>query len=132
MLLMQLKSMYSAAVGFVLCFLTQSCPALCDPVDCSPPGSSVHGIFPARLLQWVAISSSRGSSQPRDGTLISYVSCIGGKFFTTSVMWEAPSYSLRCTNCHINQMFELINLFSTKNCSNPRISRALCLESYPY
>ena len=105
---------------------------LCNSMDCSLLGSSVHGILQAGILEWVAISSSRGSSQPRDGTLISYVSCIGGKFFTTSVMWKAPSYSLRCTNCHINQMFELINLFSTKNCSNPRISRALCLESYPY
>ena len=105
---------------------------LCDSMDCSLLGSSVHGILQAGILEWVAISSSRGSSQPRDGNLISYVSCIGGKFFTTSVTWDAPSYSLRCTNCHINQMFELINLFSTKNCSNPRISRALCLESYTY
>ena len=40
----------------------QSCPTLGDPMDCSPPGSSVHGIFPARILEWVAISSSRGSS----------------------------------------------------------------------
>ena len=44
----------------------QSCPTLCDPMDCSPPGSSVHGILQARILEWVAISSSRGSSQPRD------------------------------------------------------------------
>ena len=47
---------------------------LCDPMDCSPPGSYVHRIFQARILEWVAISSSRGSSQPRDGTCIS---CIG-------------------------------------------------------
>ena len=44
----------------------QSCPTLCDPVDCSPPGSSVPGILQARILQWVAISFSRGSFQPRD------------------------------------------------------------------
>ena len=44
----------------------QSCPTLCDPRDCSPPGSSVHGILQARKLEWVAISSSRGSSQLRD------------------------------------------------------------------
>ena len=50
------------------CSVTQSCPALCDPVDCSSPGSSVHGILQARILQWVAIPFSRGSSQPRDGT----------------------------------------------------------------
>ena len=42
--------------------LTQSCLTLCDPMDCSPPGSSVHGIFQARMLEWVAIPSSRGSN----------------------------------------------------------------------
>ena len=42
--------------------VTQSCLTLCDPVDCSPPGSSVHGILQARVLEWVAISFSRGSS----------------------------------------------------------------------
>ena len=47
-----------------------------DPMDCSPPGSSVHGIFQARILEWVAISFSRGSSRPRDQT---WVSCIGGQ-----------------------------------------------------
>ena len=46
--------------------LTQLYPTLCDPLDCSPPGSSVHGIFPARILECIAISSSRGSSLPRD------------------------------------------------------------------
>ena len=57
--------------------LLQSCPTLCDPMDCSPPGSSVHGILQARILEWVAIPSSRGSSQCRDWTHVSYVSCIG-------------------------------------------------------
>ena len=52
----------------------QSCLTLCDPRDCSPPGSSVHGIVQARVLEWVAISSSRGPSPPRDRT---WVSCIG-------------------------------------------------------
>ena len=47
-----------------MCVHTQSCPTLFDPMDCSPPGSSVHVIFQARILEWVAISSSRGSSQP--------------------------------------------------------------------
>ena len=49
----------------------------CDPMNYSPPGSSVHGIFQARVLEWVAISCSRGSSGPRDWTCISWVSCIG-------------------------------------------------------
>ena len=56
----------------------QSCPTLCNPMDCITPGSSVHGIFQARILEWVAISSSRGSSKPRDQTRISCVSCIAG------------------------------------------------------
>ena len=54
----------------------QSCLTLCNAMDCSPP-DSVHGILQARILEWVAISSSRGSSQPRDGTHISYISCTG-------------------------------------------------------
>ena len=54
-------------------------PTVCDPLDCSPRGSSVHGIFHARILEWVAISSSRGSSRPRDRT---QVSCTAGRFFT--------------------------------------------------
>ena len=49
--------------------VTPLCPTLCDPMDCSPPGSSDHGIPQARTLEWVAISSSRGSSQPRDWML---------------------------------------------------------------
>ena len=55
----------------------QWCPTLCNPMDCSPPGSSLHGVFQARILGWVAISFSRGSSQPRNRTHISYISYIG-------------------------------------------------------
>ena len=55
----------------------QSCPTLCDPMDCSLPGSSVHGILQARILEWVAMPSLRGSSRPRDQTHVSDVSCIG-------------------------------------------------------
>ena len=57
----------------------QSCPTLCDPMDCRLPGFSSHGIFHARVLEWVAISSSRGSSWTRDR---SQVSCITSKCFT--------------------------------------------------
>ena len=49
------------------------CQTLCDSMDCSLPGSSVHGILQARILEWVAMPSSRGSSQPRDGTQVSYI-----------------------------------------------------------
>ena len=61
---------------------------LCDPKDCSPPGSSVHGILQARLLEQVAMPSSRGSSRPRDRTHIFYVPSLAGRFFTTSATWE--------------------------------------------
>ena len=62
------------------CLVTKSCPTLCDLMDCSPPGSSVHGISQSRILEWVAISFSRGSSWPRDWI---WVSCIARGFFTT-------------------------------------------------
>ena len=61
----------------------QSCLTLCDPVDYSPPGSSVHGILQARILEWVAMSSSRGSSWLRDQTCVSCGFCIAGRFFTS-------------------------------------------------
>ena len=54
-----------------------SCLTLCDPMYCSPPGSSVHGILEARILEWVSVPSSIGSSWPRDRTRVSYISCIG-------------------------------------------------------
>ena len=65
-----------------LCVLSCSVMSDCDPMDCSPPGSSLHGILQARILEWVASSSSRGSSQARDQTHISCVFCIAGRFFT--------------------------------------------------
>ena len=55
----------------------QSCLTLCDLMDSSPPGSSVHGISQARTLEWIAMPSPRGSSRPRDQTQVSCVSCIG-------------------------------------------------------
>ena len=63
-------------------FVAQSCPTLCDPPGLYAPGSSVHGILPARILEWVAVPFSRGSSPPRDRTPVSYDSCIAGGFFT--------------------------------------------------
>ena len=56
--------------------LLQSCPVLCDPMDGSPPGSSVLEVLQARILEWVVMPSSRGSSQPRDQTHVSYIFCI--------------------------------------------------------
>jgi len=65
--------------GVLVCFML-SCLSrvqLCDPMECSPPGSSIHEIFQARIPEWVAISFSRGSSEPGDRTCVSYSSCIG-------------------------------------------------------
>ena len=67
--------------------VSQWCLTLCNPMDCSPPGSSVHGILQARMLEWVAIPFSKGSSWPRDQIL---VSCIAGRFFTVWATREAP------------------------------------------
>ena len=67
------------------------CPTLCDPIDCSPPGSSVHGNLLARILEWVAISYSRGSSQPKDRTHSLASSALAGGFFILSAAWEAQN-----------------------------------------
>ena len=66
--------------------VTQSYPTLCDPLVCNLPGYSIHGIFQARILEWVAIAFIRGSSQPRVWT---WVSCIACRFFTIWVTREA-------------------------------------------
>ena len=84
--------------------VTQSCPTLCDPMNCSPLGSSVYEIFQARILEWVAISFSRVSSQARDGTR---VSCTAGRFFADwatiyatylrwDLTWSWLSRNVRC------------------------------------
>ena len=70
--------------------VARSCLTLCDPVDCSPPCSSIHGILHARILEWVAISFSRGSSRPRDRT---QVSCIAGRRFN---LWATSSWLRNC------------------------------------
>ena len=63
--------------GMILVCQAYSRLTLCNPIDCSPPGSSVHGVLQARTLEWVAMTSSRGSSLHRDQTHISYISCLG-------------------------------------------------------
>ena len=67
----------------------QSCLTLCDPMDYKPPSSSVHGISQARILELVAISYSRGSSQSRDRTHVSFISCIGKWILYHRTTWEA-------------------------------------------
>ena len=104
--------------------VAQSCLTLSDPMDCSPPGSSVHGIFQARILEWAAISFSRGSSQPRDRTR---VSCVADRHFTVWATREARR-SLE-TNQKFTVLFSSINrLFSIFYLD----SVALCLDKISY
>ena len=90
----------------------QSCPTLFDPRDCSPPGSSVHGILQASILEWIAMPSSRGSSWPRDRTR---VSCMAGGILTVWATREDSSpytpwrhfyFLLRC--CTFNCLWNLL------------------------
>ena len=89
-----MKCFAQSHLQYMLCLVAQSCPTLCEPVDASPPGSSVHGILQGRILEWVAIPFSRGSSQPRDWT---QVSRIAGRFFTDWATREAPLSVSDCT-----------------------------------
>ena len=97
------------------CVVAKSCLTLCNPMDCSPPGASVHGISQARILEWVAISSSRGSSQPRDWT---QVFCIAGGFFTSWATREALII-VACCNimCFVIQL--CLTLCDPMDCSPP-------------
>ena len=67
----------------------QLCPALCDSMYCNLPGSSVHRILQARILEWAAMPFSRGSSRPRDQTQTLLSPALTGRFFATSAPWEA-------------------------------------------
>ena len=74
--------------------VTQSCSTLCDPMDCSPPGSSVHGILQARILEKVAVPFSWGSPRPRDGP---QVSCLGVDSLVQYNSWHTGA----CIHIHI-------------------------------
>ena len=73
----------------VCSYLVGRVPLFYNPINCSPPGSSVHGISQERILDWVAISFSRGSAGPRDQTRISCISCFGGQILYHCATWEA-------------------------------------------
>ena len=110
--------------GFHMCVLAQSL-SLCDPMDCSPPGFSVHGLSQARILECVAISSFRGSSLPRDWTCISWVSCTGGRIlyhWATWGAWFAHTHTHTCTlkasgnNCWLDFTFLRISGVTGGSC----------------
>ena len=97
----QEKSLNLSLTGVGVCsqsaLVAQLCPALCNPMDCSLPGSSVHGILQARILEWVAIFFSRGSSPRRDRTCIS---CTGRRIPYYWTTWEALELLLLHSKCH--------------------------------
>ena len=97
--LCQLLIGFSVRICCCCCLVAKSCPALSDLMDCSPPSSSVHGTSQARILEWVAISSSRGSSQLRDLTRVSGLSCSAGEFFTTEPPGK-PNVRIKRENPH--------------------------------
>ena len=86
-----------------VCMHAQPCPTLCNPMDCSPPGSSVHGISQARVLEGVAMSFSRGSSQARDWINISCVSCMSKQILYHWATWKPieEDESERKWNCSV-------------------------------
>ena len=77
---------------FCVCSVAQSHPTLCDPMDCSQPGSSVHGTLQAKILEWVAIPSTRGSSWHRDRTCPSHVPCSTGRLFTAEPLGKPKGF----------------------------------------
>ena len=94
----------SALIQHGVVVLVAKCLTLCNPMDCSLPCSSVHGIIQARTLEWVADSFSRGSSQPRNWT---WVSCIARRFFTNWAMREAQN-NIKDTGNNSNRLYLLV------------------------
>ena len=111
--------------------VAQSCPTLCDPIDCSPPGSSVHRIFQARILEWIAISFSRVSSQPRDQT---HVFCIADRFFAIWTTREPDKTKEFTFSKHLKGVFS-VNFFLIVQKRGNKVYRELCgtegLDSIP-
>ena len=102
-ILIRLKCIQSITIEFwqlehpvvkqCVCLVIQSCPTLHNPLDRSPPGSSVHGDIQARTLEWVAIPSPGDLPRPRD---LTWVSCLAGGLFTTEPLWKPPLVLMQC------------------------------------
>ena len=113
---------YTVGLGWLsiltaMCLVTQSCLTFSNPMDCSPPGSSVHGISQARLQEWVDFSSSRRFSQPRDRT---QVSRIAGRFSTSWATWEAQEY-WSGSNTGVGSLSLLQRIFPTQEPNQGRL-----------
>ena len=118
----QLGGSSSSSVRVVL--VAQSCLTLWDPMDCGPPGSSVHGIFQARILEWIAILFSRGSSWPRDQT---WVSCIAGRFFTIWATGEVRFLNFQSSFAPYKRPLQFLRSFIRKLAWNHAFLHSKCL-----
>ena len=105
----------------------QSCLSLCEPMHCSPPGSSVHGILQAKILEWGAMLSSwrRESSQPRNQTCVSYVSCIG-----RWILYHQPREGCNCWWLWLSQVPPVGSGAACQHGSEIHIWRAGIVDSY--
>ena len=95
-----------------MCVCAQSCLTLCNPIDYSPPGSSVHESFQLRILEWVAISYFRGSSQLRDWICVSYIFCIDRKVLNYKRHLGSPYSYMSFDACLINNYYIIQNHFT--------------------
>ena len=120
--------------------VAQSCLTLWDPTECSPPGSSVQGIFPARILEWVAISSSRGSSQPRGQTR---VSCIAsGLLHRRQILYLWTTREGHCTtyvgeikSCNFMLLVKMTRTHASlhlSSCAEPAMIVVRLYSLYPF
>ena len=120
---------FPMAVEFTVCMHAKSlqlCLTLCNPLDNNPPGSSVHVILQAKILEWVAMPSSRGSSQPKDWACISYVSCTGRWVLYLMCHLGSPAVMLSPFQSNLSQILPSLNcviLFSD-------LQVALCLTTW--
>ena len=113
--------------NMTVCSVAQMCPTLCDAMDYSRPGSSVHGIFQTSILKWVAISFCKGSSRPRDQTSISWVSCIGTQILYHCV-WEANTTEKHFISQEKKKVYYLDSLLSKQTA--PDMSLPIKDEGY--
>ena len=105
-----MQKLLPLAISF-LCVCFQLYPTLCNTMDCSPLGYSVHEIFQAKTLEWVVISYSRGSSQPRYRTCVSCNSCIGRQILYHWATWEAHNlHYIKFIDIYICDFMKLIIL----------------------
>ena len=89
--------------------VTQSCPTLCNPMDCGPPGSSVHEILQARMLEWEAVPFFRGSSQPRDQTQVSHI--VGVLYIFAEKALKDYEHQIDCLEVIAVSYFKVVKIF---------------------